>query len=120
MTPLVGVWLDEALHFCTGGSEQKASNLSDNQNVILMTGCNEWDSGMDVVVEGRAIRIVDQSTLERLAEAWSNKWDGSWNYEPGPEGFKTDGDERVLVFAVRPDKVFAFTRGSFSQTRHAF
>jgi hypothetical protein len=28
-------------------------NLRTNQNVILMTGCNEWERGLDLVVEGR-------------------------------------------------------------------
>jgi nitroimidazol reductase NimA-like FMN-containing flavoprotein (pyridoxamine 5'-phosphate oxidase superfamily) len=120
ITPLVAVWLDEVLHFCTGEREQKAANLRDNRNVILLTGCNRWDGGMDVVVEGRAVRVTDQRTLERLAEAWARKWDGSWNYETVPEGFKGDGHDDVLVFAVRPDKVFAFTKGEFSHTRHAF
>src|SRR5215469_13649805 len=68
MTPLVAVWLDDALHFCTGEAEQKAVNLRSNQNVILMTGCNTWDGGLDVVVEGQALRITDRGTLERLAE----------------------------------------------------
>ena len=27
MTPLVAIWLDDALHFCTGETEQKAANL---------------------------------------------------------------------------------------------
>ena len=120
MPPLVAIWLDDVLHFCTGRSEQKAVNLRDNHNVILMTGCNQWDGGMDVVVEGRAVRVTDHSRLERLAEAWTHKWDGSWNYEPGQEGFKSDGDETVLVFNVRPDKVFSFAKGGFSHTRHAF
>jgi nitroimidazol reductase NimA-like FMN-containing flavoprotein (pyridoxamine 5'-phosphate oxidase superfamily) len=120
MTPLVAVWLDDMLHFCTGESEQKAANLRDNQNVILMTGCNQWDGGVDIVVEGRAVRVTDLSTLERLAEAWTHKWDGSWEYEPGPGGFKNDQDEIVLVFALRPDKVIAFAKGNFSHTRHAF
>jgi len=120
MTPLVAVWLDDVLHFCTGESEQKATNLRENQNVILMTGCNQWDGGMDVVVEGRAVPITDQSTLTRLAEAWTHKWDGRWDYEPGPEGFKSDENESVLVFTVRPDKVFAFAKGNFSHTRHTF
>ena len=120
MTPLVAVWLDDVLHFCTGESEQKAINLRDNENVILMTGCNQWDRGMDVVVEGRAVRVTDQPMLERLAEAWTHKWDGSWTYELGPEGFETDGDERIFVFAVRPEKVLAFGKGNFSHTRHAF
>jgi general stress protein 26 len=81
MTPLVAVWLDDALHFCTGDAEQKAVNLRNNQNVILMTGCNQWDGGLDVVVEGRAVRVTDRGTLQRLAEAWSRKWDGRWQYE---------------------------------------
>ena len=118
MTPLVAVWLDDALHFCTGETEQKAANLRANQNVILMTGCNHWDAGMDVVVEGRAERVTDHRTLERLAAAWGEKWDGRWDYEPGTDGFK--GDERIEVFKVAPAKVFAFGKGSFTHTRHAF
>ena len=120
MTPLVAVWLDDALHFCTGASEQKAANLVANQSVVLMTGCNQWDGGMDVVVEGRAVRVTDHDTLERLASEWKRKWDGRWEYEPGNEGFEGDGTESVLVFTVRPDKVFAFAKGNFSHTRHAF
>jgi hypothetical protein len=75
---------------------------------------------MDVVVEGQAVRVTDRGTLQRLAEAWTHKWDGRWTYEPGPKGFKTDGNEGVSVFAVRPDKVFAFEKGDFSLTRHTF
>ena len=52
VTPLVAVWLDEALFFCTGPQEQKAVNLRDNQQVILSTGCNQWDAGLDVIVGG--------------------------------------------------------------------
>jgi len=120
MTPLVAIWQDDALHFCTGETEQKAANLRCNENVILMTGCDQWDGGMDVVVEGRAVRVTDQPTLQSLAVAWAHKWDGRWAYEPGPEGFHSDASEYVLVFAVRPDKVFAFAKGNFSHTRHTF
>jgi general stress protein 26 len=120
MTPLVAVWLDDAVHFCTGEAEQKAVNLRGNQNVILMTGCNQWDGGLDVVVEGQAVRVTDRSTLERLAEVWARKWDGRWEYEPGDDGFEGDENEGVLVFSVRPAKVFAFAKGNFSHTRHVF
>ncbi len=120
MTPLVAVWLDDALYFCTGETEQKAVNLRGNQNVILMTGCNQWDGGLDVVFEGQVVRVTDQSTLQRLAQLWARKWDGRWRYEPGADGFQGDENESVLVFAVRPAKVFAFAKGNFSHTRHAF
>ena len=46
--------------------------------------------------------------------------DGNWTYVPGPEGFQGDADEPIAVFAVRPDKVFAFAKGNFSHTRHTF
>jgi hypothetical protein len=36
------------------------------------------------------------------------------------EGFKGDENESVLVFATRPDKVFAFGKGNFSHTLHSF
>ena len=69
VTPLVAVWLDDAIHFATGAGEQKAVNLRTNQNVILATGCNEWEQGLDVVVEGEAVQVIDESVLEQLAEA---------------------------------------------------
>lgn len=121
VTPLVGVWLDDAIHFCTGSTEQKAVNLRGNQHVILTTGCNGWDRGLDVVVEGDAVRVTDEEQLERLAAAWTTKWDGSWQYEVRGGCFHHQGDDGdVLVFAVTPAKVFAFGKGDFSQTRHRF
>src|SRR6266496_4340877 len=81
VTPLVAVWLDGALHFSTGAGEQKALNLDGNPHVVLMTGCNGWDEGLDVVVEGDAVRVTADDVLERLAEAWAGKWDGRWRYE---------------------------------------
>ena len=70
VTPLVAVWLDDAIYFAAGFGEQKAVNLRTNQNVILMTGCNEWERGLDVVVEGEAVQVIEESVLKRLAEVW--------------------------------------------------
>jgi general stress protein 26 len=120
VTPLVAVWLDEAVHFCTGPEEQKAVNLAENQHVILMTGCNEWDRGLDVVVEGAAERVTERDRLERLAEAWTTKWDGRWRFEVGDGVFQHADGNQVLVFAVAPAKVLVFGKGTFSQTRHRF
>jgi nitroimidazol reductase NimA-like FMN-containing flavoprotein (pyridoxamine 5'-phosphate oxidase superfamily) len=119
VTPLVAVWLDDALHFCTGPDEQKAHNLATNPHVVLTTGCNRWDEGLDVMVEGDAVRVTDGATLERLASAWATKWDGQWQYEPTEGGFQQGGGPGIaLVFAVHPTKVLAFGKGTFSHTRH--
>ncbi|HEY2776852.1 MAG TPA: pyridoxamine 5'-phosphate oxidase family protein [Gaiellaceae bacterium] len=121
VTPLVAVWLNDAIHFATGVGEQKAVNLRTNQNVILTTGCNDWEKGLDVVIEGEAVQVSDESILERLAEAWVAKWDGRWRYEVHENGFRHEGGSgAILVFAVKPAKVLAFAKGTFSQTRHRF
>ena len=121
VTPLVAVWLDDALHFTTGADEQKCVNLRANPHVILTTGCNSWDEGVDIVVEGDAVRVRDAATLRRLADAWRRKWDGRWQFEPGDQAFSDAGDATTaLVYAVRPTKVLAFAKGGFSHTRHRF
>ena len=118
VTPLVAVWHDGALHFCTGPREQKAVNLAHGAHVVLTTGCNRWDDGLDVVVEGEARRVTDQVVLGRLAAAWATKWDGSWQFEVTDGGFGQDDEGLALVFAVHPAKVLAFSKGTFSHTRH--
>jgi general stress protein 26 len=121
MTPLVAVWLDEALYFCTGPSEQKAVNLRHNQEVILSTGCNQWDEGIDVVVEGTARRVTDTATLERLTHEWRAKWDGRWHFEVDGDAFGHDGGEgRAFVFEVAPRKVLSFAKERFVASRHRF
>jgi len=45
VTPLVSVWLDGALYFCTGEGERKNKNLQQNPHCILTTGCNSFKGG---------------------------------------------------------------------------
>ena len=119
VTPLVAVWLDDALYFTTGPNEQKAVNLRHNRHVALTTGCNEWERGIDVVLEGEAERVTEQALLTRLAEAWRAKWDGRWRYSVG-DGCSRNEHAEPIVFRVHPSKVFAFSKGRFGQTRHRF
>jgi general stress protein 26 len=119
VTPLVAVWLNDALHFCTGPTEQKAMNLRSNPHVTLTTGCNRWDGGLDIVFEGAAVRVTDDATLKRLAQAWATKWDGRWHFEAHDGSFHHEHGA-ALVFAVKPDKILAFGKGTFSHTRHQF
>ena len=68
---------------------------------------------------GRGGHVTDAQQLDRLAAAWAQKWDGRWQYEVSQDGFRHDVGT-ALVFAVRPAKVLAFTKGGFSHTRHRF
>jgi general stress protein 26 len=121
VTPLVAVWSDGAIHFCTGEAEQKAVNLRSSPHVTLLTGRNDWDAGLDVVVEGDAVQVTDAASLNRLAKAWTTKWTGEWQYQVGDGCFHhAESTERVLVFSVPPTKVLAFRKGNFSHTTHTF
>ena len=118
VTPLVAVWHEDAMHFSTGPHEQKAVNLANDPHVVLTTGTNSWNSGLDVVIEGTARQVTNKAALEQLADAWAAKWDGRWQFHPSDGGFQHDPGGLALVFEVKPTKILAFSKGLFSHTRY--
>lgn len=119
VTPLPAVWLDGVLHFCTGDQEQKSRNLENNRRCVLTTGSNHLYSGLDVVVEGNAEPVTDDTRLRQLAELWNSKL--GWPFEVQDGAFRDRAGRRGLVFGVRPTKVLAFGKGEpFTQTRFRF
>jgi uncharacterized pyridoxamine 5'-phosphate oxidase family protein len=123
VTPLVAVWVDDALYFHTGAEEQKFANLRTNPHVVLMTGCNRWDEGIDVVAEGRAVHVTDEKILTRVAEAFAIKWDGRWQLAVRDGRFynRNASDWPSEVFEVQPAKAFAFAKGERAgATTHKF
>ena len=119
VTPLIGVWHDGAVHFCTGPAEQKARNLETSRHVALTTGNNTWAQGLDVVVEGAAVRVVEGEALQRLADAYETKYGSRWHFEVG-DGVFGHGDHAAAVFRIEPTKILAFAKDPHSQTRYRF
>jgi nitroimidazol reductase NimA-like FMN-containing flavoprotein (pyridoxamine 5'-phosphate oxidase superfamily) len=119
VTPLLAIWQDDALYFCTGPTERKAKNLVSNRHCVLTTGCNALDEGLDLVVEGDAVAVNDDDTLQRLADAYVSKYGSDWQFEVRDGAFHGDGGE-ALVYQVAPSTVFAFGKGRYSQTRWRF
>jgi pyridoxine/pyridoxamine 5'-phosphate oxidase len=119
VTPLIGVWHDDAVHFCTGPREQKARNLEANRRVALTTGSNTWAEGLDVVVEGAVVRVVEHDALQRLADAYEAKYGSVWHFEVGDGGFGA-GEDVGPVFRIEPDKVLAFAKEPHGQTTYRF
>jgi nitroimidazol reductase NimA-like FMN-containing flavoprotein (pyridoxamine 5'-phosphate oxidase superfamily) len=122
VTPLIAIWLDGALYFCTGAAERKAKNLARNSQCILTTGRNTLD-GLDLVVEGEAIEVSDPAELQAVAETYESKYgrhftapEGTWF---GLGDAIRSGD--ALVYRVAPSTAFGFVKGEpFSQTRWRF
>ena len=120
VTPLIGLAEDSAAYFCTGLSEQKARNLEHNARVALTTGTNTWAAGLDVVVEGTAIRITDNAELQRLADAYEAKYGSVWHFDVGDGAFD-DGEGGVAaMFRIEPAKILAFAKDPHGQTTYRF
>jgi hypothetical protein len=127
VAPLMSVWLDGALYFCTGPDERKAQNLADNPHCIITTGTNALD-GLDMVVEGDAVRVSDDTLLRRIAAAYEPKYGREWSYTVhdghfyhGKGSVPEDATGGALVFEVAPRTAFGFGKGGpYSQTRFRF
>ena len=119
VTPLIGVAEGAAVHFCTGPREQKARNLEHGRQVALTTGTNTWAQGLDVVVEGIAVRVTDHDALQRLADAYEAKYGSTWHFDVGDGGFGI-GEDTGPVFRIEPAKVLAFAKQPHAQTRYRF
>ena len=126
--PLVGVWHEGAFAFCTGPDEQKHCNLESNPHVAVITGstgAGGWDSGLEVVVEGTAVRVLDDEPLQALADAWHAKYGEDWVFEVqarefvqvSDSGAPTEGGAHV--YRVPPAKVLLFG-GAHGQTAYRF
>ncbi|MGP3999661.1 pyridoxamine 5'-phosphate oxidase family protein [Streptomyces sp. 8N706] len=119
VTPLLSVWRNDALYFCTGPAERKAENIARNPHCTLTTGCNSLDEGLDVVVEGDAERVSDDAELRRIAEAYESKYGSDWHFDVRDGVFHHQAGE-ALVYEVAPSTAFGFRKGDYSQTRWRF
>jgi uncharacterized pyridoxamine 5'-phosphate oxidase family protein len=120
VTPLIGLWIDDKFYFCTGPGEQKAKNVVDNSNCAVVTGCNKYGDGLDIVVEGNAERVVEEVRLRNLAQAFETKYGSDWRFEVRDSAFQHMGGE-AWVYEVTPHKVLGFEKGDPpGQTRWTF
>jgi hypothetical protein len=116
VTPLIGVFDDGAMHFCTGLEEQKARNLEQNPQVAMTTGTNTWARGLDVVVEGTVARVTDRDALQRLARAIEAKYGSVWHFDVGDGVFLHGDGGSAAVFRIEASKVMAFAKDPHAQT----
>jgi nitroimidazol reductase NimA-like FMN-containing flavoprotein (pyridoxamine 5'-phosphate oxidase superfamily) len=122
VTPLIGVWRDGALYFCTGPDERKARNLEQNPRCVLTTGRNDLD-GLDLVVEGRATTVSDEVERARVADTFESKYGSHFEAPDGTWAGLGDAirEGHVLLYRVAASKAFGFGKGGvYSQTRWRF
>ena len=87
--------------------------------MVPTTGRNDWNAGLDVVVEGEAVNVRDETRLRAVAEAYEAKYGSAWQFEVEDGEFTSEG-HAAPVFEVAPVTAFAFAKGGFAQTRYRF
>jgi nitroimidazol reductase NimA-like FMN-containing flavoprotein (pyridoxamine 5'-phosphate oxidase superfamily) len=119
-TPLIGVYRDGALHFCTGPHEAKSRNLAGNPKVVMSTGTNALHAGTDVVVEGEAVRVSDDDAVAALAGAWEDKYGAEWHFDAADGAFRHADGAAAHVYRVVPARAYAFGKAPYCHTRYTF
>jgi len=118
--PLLAVWVDESLHFCAGAGTRKAKNLARQPACVISTSVSD----MDLVLDGKAVRVTDAARVRRVADEYQRKY--GWNAEPRgsalhAEGAPTAGPPPLDVYAIVPRVAFGFgTDKSFNAMRWSF
>lgn len=120
VTPIIGIWLDDAFHFSTGPDERKARNLARNGHCTTTTTAgNAMSSGFDVVAEGHFQRVHDPAVLQCLVEAYASKY--GWGFAVDGRTFRNERGDEALVVAVAPATAYGYGReGWYTATQWRF
>ena len=120
VTPVVAVWMDGAFYFATGPTERKARNIAADPHCAVVTGCNAWADGFDIVLHGEAVQVQDRALLQRIADTFREKYGEPWAYRLAEDG-TFNGPGGAIVFEVVPTEAWGFSKGEpFGQTRWDF
>lgn len=107
IVPVLAVWAEGALHFVANSASRKARNLASNPRCAISTGA----SSLDLVVEGEASKVSDQSRLQLVAGEYLAKYDWPVTVRDGAfhgDGAPTAGPPPYEVYEVVPTKAFGF------------
>jgi nitroimidazol reductase NimA-like FMN-containing flavoprotein (pyridoxamine 5'-phosphate oxidase superfamily) len=106
--PVLAVWVDGALHTTSSPAARKARNLAGNDRCSFSVSADS----VDVVLEGTAAKVTDTGHLQRVADAYRDKYgwpptvvDGAFD---APYGAPTAGPPPYEVYEITPTVVFGF------------
>ena len=118
------LWLDGRFYFTSGPGTRKSRNLAANPNCAISVSL----PGLDLIIEGRATKVTDQPTLERLAGRYAAQgWparaiDGALTAEysapsAGPPPWHLYAMTPSTAFGVATAKPYGATRWRFNASQ---
>jgi nitroimidazol reductase NimA-like FMN-containing flavoprotein (pyridoxamine 5'-phosphate oxidase superfamily) len=107
--PVLAVWLDDRAYSSTSPTARKGRNLERRPHCSLAARA----PSIDIVVEGTTSFVEDRGVLERVAQAYKDKY--GWPVEvtqanafDAPYGAPTAGHPPFRVYEILPSTVYAF------------
>ena len=118
------LWVDGKIYFVSGARTRKSRNLAANPRCVFSVSL----TGIDLVLEGTAIRVTDRPTLLRLAKRYAAQgWPASVSGDALTAEYSAPsaGPPPWNLYVVRPSTVFGVassdppgaTRWRFESTR---
>jgi hypothetical protein len=118
------LWIDGKIYFVTGSHTRKGRNLAANPKCVVSVSL----TGIDLVLEGSAVRVSDRPTLLRLARRYAAQ---GWPASVSGAAFTAEysapsaGRPPWNLYVVRPSTAFGVstaeppgaTRWRFERTR---
>jgi hypothetical protein len=107
LMPVIGFWIDGAMHVIAGEGTRKARNIAADGRCVIATTSTTLPS-FDIVIEGHAAAITDDATVRQVADFLSGK---AWPLEAkgdkvhGPHA-PTAGPPPYTIYRIVPSKVF--------------
>lgn len=121
--PVLGVVIDDVWYSTSSPTAAKYRNLERTPEVTVVTTM----PGMDLVVEGVAVRVRAARTLDRVAAAYDEKYGWPIRIDgdafSAPYGAPTAGPPPYAPYRVAPVRAFAFgtdERNGPRTTRYRF
>jgi hypothetical protein len=106
--PVLGVWVGDRLCTTTNPAAQKGLNLERDPRCSVTARTDR----MDVVLEGAASRVTDETELRQVAEGYGSKYGWPMTIVVGdfdaPYGAPTAGPPPYRPYAITPTVVFGF------------
>ena len=99
------LWLEGKFYIVTGASTRKGRNLTKNPNCTISVALK----GLDLAVEGSAVKVKDDATLQRLARLYAGQgWpatvkDGAFT---APYSAPSAGPPPWDLYAITPKTAF--------------
>jgi nitroimidazol reductase NimA-like FMN-containing flavoprotein (pyridoxamine 5'-phosphate oxidase superfamily) len=104
-TPVWFWWDGEVVYFACAAVARKARNIAHEPEVVLLNG----DGADPIVIKGRAMRVSDRDELERVDDAYAEKYVAPTSGEKATIFVADDH-----VYAVRPRLVSAWSYANAS------